>query len=212
MTPLERLTDHVRTLTRPETHRAPWSYRNEHGTLVSGENVVQVVSLIDQLLHTPLLEVTSESADAQHRPAPGSRPAGSLERLDAYEFINTDSRRLLLYTGGKDRKDVAANLHALIGQATLIDEDAQTYLVTCSSLWVSRAMSVTGWSAPSFRPNNTCPLCASSRSLRVRVITAQEVHASCVVCGEVWTPDSIGVLAAHIRWENGEYDELEVTA
>ena len=134
-------------------------------------------------------------------------PIDRFDSLDAYEAINREARRLLTYLGGKDRGDITANLHGIIGRATSRTEEDQTYLASCAGQWVSRAMSVTGWLAPSFRPDNTCPLCAARNSLRIRGITVTEVHASCVACGSVWTPDSIGVLAEHIRWENGELEE-----
>ncbi len=207
MTPLDRLTHAVDELTRPRSMRQPYTYRSPHGTLITTEHIVNVVSLLEQLHHTPLLETLGDN-NGLHTP-PGSRPAGSLERLAALETIRREATRLNTYMHGPTRNDLDHILRGLIGVATMQDTDTQEHLATTSHRWLSLAWSVTGWNDPPFRPDNKCPLCEARHSLRVRVITASDVHASCCQCGEVWTPDTINVLIAHIRWEN---DELEATA
>lgn len=65
--------------------------------------------------------------------------------------------------------------------------------------WHTQARVTTGWDAPAWKPANTCPLCGTKGSLRVRL---EEHSGMCVKCRETWTPESIGLLADHIRSEN----------
>ena len=205
MTPLERLAEAVDALTQPRTHREPYTRRTDAGTVVHDRHVTRVASLLEQLgaSVTPSGETRLDSGHA----VPGSRPTARIEAIDALMAIDVESTQLLAYAGGSERGDIAANLRALVGRMSTLNDDEQTEVARAAGRWVSRALSVTGWDVEPFRPDNTCPLCAEKRTLRVRVMTAFEVHASCVACGETWTPDSIGLLAEHVRWENGEEAE-----
>lgn len=205
MTPAERLAEAVDALTQPRTHREPYTRRTEAGTLIHDRHVTRVASLLEQLgaSVSPSGEVRLDSGHA----VPGSRPTARLEAIDALMAIDVEASHLLAYTGGTDRGDIGANLRALVGRMSTLADDDQAEVARTAGRWVSRALSVTGWEVEPFRPDNTCPLCAEKRTLRVRVVTAYEVHASCVACGETWTPESIGLLAEHVRWENGEEAE-----
>lgn len=206
MTPLERLTDAVDELVRPRTHREPYTYKDDHGTVVNSRHITHVASLLEQI--GACVYPSGETRLDQGHPVPSSRPNASIEAIDALASIDDESSRLFTYLGGTDRGDVAGNLRGLIGRATPLDDDTQTYLASCASRWASRAKSVTGWEVEPFKPENTCPLCAQKRTLRIRAFSASDVHASCVSCGEVWTPDTVGLLAEHIRWENGDLEEV----
>lgn len=72
--------------------------------------------------------------------------------------------------------------------------------------WYTQARITTGWDSPAWKPANTCPLCGTKGGLRVRL---EEHSGMCVKCRETWTPESIGLLADHIRSEN--HDNLEGT-
>lgn len=57
------------------------------------------------------------------------------------------------------------------------------------------------------QPDNTCPLCATRGSLRIRVgdgINSNSASAMCVSCFEAWDDSNIGLLANHIRSENDD--------
>jgi hypothetical protein len=69
--------------------------------------------------------------------------------------------------------------------------------------WWTWARVVTGWDTPAWQPANTCPLCGTRSSLRVRL---DDQRATCIndACRETWGPDTIGLLAEHIRRENND--------
>lgn len=208
MTPLERLADAIDELVEPRTHRealtpdqAPINART--GKPIHGAVLTDVTSLLDQLAH---IQPGGGIADGGHR-IPGSRPTAHLEALDALMLIDTESGAWLTMLRMRDRHSVAANLRALLGGATALPQPEQHELANNAHRWVTIAAVITGWEIPPWRPDNTCPLCATRGSLRVRAgdgITSDEVSATCVSCWEHWHPDTIGLLAGHIRAENGE--------
>jgi hypothetical protein len=67
--------------------------------------------------------------------------------------------------------------------------------------WWTQARIVTGWDSPAWRPDNTCPLCGVRGGLRVKLA---DQSGFCTECGETWTPETIALLADHIRSENAE--------
>ena len=71
--------------------------------------------------------------------------------------------------------------------------------------WWTWARVVTGWDTPAWQPANTCPLCGTRGTLRVRL---DEQRATCVndACRETWDSFTIGLLAAHIRTENNDHE------
>lgn len=84
--------------------------------------------------------------------------------------------------------------------------------------WWRQARIIAGWDSPAWRPFNTCPMCSKRKGLRVNTLTHTAV---CIECRTVWEPTTIGLLAEHIRMENGldeeelaqlEEGELEETA
>jgi hypothetical protein len=208
-TPLERLTDAVEMLTRPRRHRQslmpddqPRDART--GKPIIGAHFTQVASLLDQL--QACLE-PGGTADAGCR-VPGSQPAARLEAIDALLLIDTESSQWVGLLAVKDRGTVAGNLHALVGAAPELDDRNLTDLAKNAGRWESIAAVITGWEVPSWRPYSTCPLCATRGSLRVRIGEGvHTAHGTCVSCWEHWTPETIGVLVEHIRWENGDVDQ-----
>ena len=202
--PLLRLTDAINELTQPRTHVERFTRDTGHGP-VTRRWSMRVGSLLDQL-GLCVSPGTGIDLAAGHA-VPGSRPTASIEALDALMAIDVEVAQLADYHDVK-REDIIGNLRGLLGVATGSDDAEQSYLAVRAERWVSRAKSVTGWADPVWRPDNSCPLCEERRSLRVRIMSASEMHASCVHCGETWTPDTIGLLAEHIRYENRE-DEIE---
>ena len=203
MTPLARLTAAIDELVEPRTHTERFTRDTGHGPITHHWQT-HVASLLDQLRQavTPGSSIDLDNGHA----IPASRPTASIEALDTLEAITVEVTRLITYTGPRPRPDLEANLRGLLGTAASSDDDTQTYLAGLAERWLSRAKVLTGWEIPPWKPANSCPLCDARHSLRVRGITDIEVHACCVACGETWTPTTIGLLAEHMRWENGELD------
>lgn len=210
MTPLERLTEAVDALTRPRTHRealtpdmAPLdavTRRPIHGAVIT-----KVASLLDQL--TRALE-PGGTTDSGHR-KPASTPAARLEALSALLVIDRECTDWMGFLALADRHLLAANLNGLVGAATSLDTDDPELanLATSAKRWMTLANVTTGWEVAPWRPDNTCPLCAVRGSLRVRVGDGtSEASATCVGCWQHWTAETIGLLADHIRWENGDLE------
>lgn len=214
MNHLDKLLEAVDELTRPRRHRegltpdmAPLDARTRKP--IHGAVIQHVASLLEQLEDCP--PANTLVLDNGH-PVPDSRPNANIESLDALAAVERESRWLLTYLGGTGRDTAADNLRGLVGMFDQLLIEQQRDLAQIAQRWASRAKSVTGWEDPPFSPNNTCPLCAASRTLRIRVISISDAHASCVACGETWTPDTIGLLAEHIRAENSDYEDMEASA
>lgn len=206
MTPLEQITEAVDELVSPRRNEERFTRETGHG-LVAKRYVVHVASLLDQLGYGLTLSSRLDRNDAGH-PIPSSRPSANVEALDQLVEIERDSLRILTYIGGTDRRDLVANLRALVGLTANKDEDVQRDVAYFARIWLSRAKVFMTWEVEPWRPDNSCPLCEQKRSLRIRIISNSEMHAVCVSCGEVWTPESIGLLAEHMRWENDELEEI----
>lgn len=163
----------------------------------------------------PLLEQlwsaaeTSRGMDSGNTRAFGSSPAASLEALDVAIEIERDVHKMLRALGERDTHDhwpdtIAAVRHlgALItpGQFTTHRDEAHTI-----RRWWSAARVITGWDLPAFKPHNTCPVCSTLGSLRIKWPTGL-----CTTCRTVWDADMVGLLVEHIRLENDE-DGLSAT-
>ena len=48
----------------------------------------------------------------------------------------------------------------------------------------------------------------SSRCGRHVVSAGLQKRNKDVSCGETWTPETVGILIEHIRWENGDLEEI----
>lgn len=213
MTPLERLTQAVDELVDPRTHRegltpdqAPINARTHrpiHGAVLS-----HVPSLLEQLAHVP----PGGGVERGQR-IPGSRPQAHLDALDTLIEIDHESALELAKLGARDRGATVDNLRALIGICA--GHTDTTALVRISSLawaWRTRASVITGWELPPRSPNNTCPVCATRGTLRIRLdVTTGTGTGFCLSCRTPWDEQHIGLLAEHIRWENHE-DGLEESA
>jgi hypothetical protein len=190
-TPIDPV-DVVAELTRHHHHIEAYS-PDHHDTPTT--HATRVPSLLEQLAHAGPSTTTD-------RPANGypSRPAATLEALDALHAIDRDARTWLRHLRAPtlgDTPDLVRRLGSLLPRI----EDPRTAEAVTRDLraWHAQARVMTGWSTHPWRPENTCPLCGERRTLRVRW---DQQLAHCTHCRETWDADTIGLLADHVRAEN----------
>lgn len=75
--------------------------------------------------------------------------------------------------------------------------------------WWRQARVIAGWDSPAYRPWATCPVCEHRGGLRVNL---EMQTGFCVECRSIWGPETIGLLADHIRVENGSDTPLDESA
>lgn len=206
--------DHIAELTRP--HRNSAAYTITRGaTTITQNHVVKVPSLLRQL------EWVAPTGRGDDRTGGGyeSRPAAALEALNILATIDTQAgiwlRRLGADKTWGETEDLLARL---AGQVRGLEQnqrchrkhgirDKTTNSWCCRfheigrdiTSWWTQARVATGWDSPAWRPDNTCPICGEHGSLRVK--EADKI-GFCVECHETWIPETIGMLAEHIRLEN----------
>lgn len=73
--------------------------------------------------------------------------------------------------------------------------------------WWTSARIATGWDSPAWRPDVHCPACETRGSLRVKIL---DQLGYCTQCRETWTPETIGLLAEHIRWQNDHPGQITI--
>lgn len=175
--------------------------------------------LLEQLYQSVEPSGSAEAGTA--RPA-SSRPAARLDAIDTANRIDSWVSVWLEYLGKKAPADSIARLR-LLGSLLPSTErcthrhaviDPETGEIVCCQAhnleadigrWWTWARVVTGWDTPAWQPANTCPLCGTRGTLRVRL---DEQRATCINdgCRETWDTATIGLLAEHIRAENGEQE------
>jgi len=198
--------DYVQALTEPTTHHEPRTRQRTHpdGTpdwLTDNHRTISL-PLLEQL--TSAIATTGAIEGGAHTFT--SKPAARIDAIDVLQAIETEAlswcRRLHLPTMDK-RTGHQLDVRTLVRSAAANAGD--TISRDLRSWWI-RARTVTGWDSPSWRPDNTCPLCTVKGGLRVR-LDAQT--AMCVECGEGWDSGTIGLLADHIRAENSDWEDGE---
>lgn len=200
------IADAVDDLTKPRTNREAFSKVDEHGTVVRDKHITHVPPLLEQLQQA--LEPSSGRSSDAHLSVPASRPSARLDAMDTYMRIDQAVYGWCkTYCEQRRWDSLTDRLRALVGIAGRIEDDEQHDLARESRRWVTWSKVATGWEVPPRQPDNTCPLCANRGSLRVRVgdgVTTTETSAYCVSCFETWDDSTIGILAEHIRAENGD--------
>lgn len=212
-------------LTRRHTHREPYEYERG-GTRWSRYHPSEVPALVHQLVGAAPAGSKDESGSSSAK----SRPAARIEALDTVMLIDDEAGAWIDLLGGvipADRYDPANDL-PIRGSGTVLRllrlHGLHAGLNPCGSArgnrdelgawccqahhlehdvrrWWHQARIIAGWDSPSWRPDNTCPVCEQRRSLRINV----EMQAGfCIECRTVWDSSQIGLLAEHIRTENGE--------
>ncbi len=132
------------------------------------------------------------------RSVPGSRPPLVTDALSLHHHI---ARGVYEYTWRESlatHGGTVGQLRQIAAVACGMPDDELAALTATVTSWVRMAELVTGETQPPFRPDAECPRCERRHGLRVYVA---EREAYCVHCREVWTPETIGILGAHVaRW------------
>lgn len=183
------LADIVDELTRSHTERSRYEIRGRGRTTRSRYKVVSVPSLIHQLEHA----VPHSTRDERSAGGYQSRPTANVDAFDTWLRIDREARTLLEQlrepTHGTTTACVRRLFRAAPGDRAVARELRR---------WWAQARVVSGWDAPAWRPRSSCPMCGETGGLRIR---RDDKVGMCVDCGETWDPDTIGLLAEHIRLE-----------
>jgi len=178
----------VRELTEPSKQRV----RRPDGTT---EWLVSAPSLLNQLS-----SLEPSSAEGARR-AFGSRPAASIEALDAAAAIDRESAALVRAMGHDDDGDAAAMIRRLHGLHASADGHWRSEIEHYVRSWYCQARVVSGWDSAPRRLYNRCPNCSQLGGLRVNVA---DKYACCVECRAAWDSATIGLLAEAVRHENND--------
>lgn len=207
-----QLAEYVTVLCDPTVHAERYDewWRNADGsrTLVRRRHVTTAPPLLVQLWAA--VEQSSSAEDGGLRPVFGSRPSARLEAIDVATDVERGVFGWLTVLGERpDKLDTISGLRRL-GALAVSHREAVRDVEHDVRSWWARASVLTGWETQAWTPNSTCPLCSTRGSLRVRLSTKT---ATCVACQEAWTPQTLGLLADHIRLENDPpHDDQEATA
>lgn len=169
------------------------------GTRVTLGHVTTVPSLLHQLEHATVAS-TGENGAGGFK----SRPAAHLESLDTLIHIDLAAARWVRDLGEDDPGTTAACVRLLHGLYATAQPATQRVIEHDVRRWWAQARIVTGWDSPAWRPNNTCLACGVRGTLRIRLSSQSGM---CIQCRETWGPETIGLLAEHIRMENFEDGE-----
>lgn len=167
--------------------------------------------------HAPLLQQLRDAAHpgggkidgppparGKHTPAPANLDA--VGRLQAIERAVYEGWRVRLNL--PSRGSLEADLRALVGAVAAFDPETRAELTADADRWRLWCLTLAGWRLPPWRPNAPCPACdampGDTTGLRVRL----DRHTACCVsdgCGATWTPDTVGILADHVRAHGGNH-------
>jgi hypothetical protein len=203
-------------LTQWHQHRQPYHFEGDMSSWDT-HHVTNVPPLIDQLNNAQPSTTSGINGDLSGT-VPTSRPAASIEALDTLIHIDNEASKWIRKLGHDDPGTTIAcvrKVYALAASAQFCNHDKPTIedrkAICCDvhrierdmRRWWTQARIASGWDSPAWAPNNTCPVdgCGERRSLRIRV---EDRTAFCTNCREVWPEGTIGILAEHIRAENGE--------
>jgi hypothetical protein len=192
------LADYIRDLT--ETHTMTEHYTIRIGQAWEGrDHRTRAPALIAQLLAN---DVPSAAVEEGPRPGFASKPAARLDAIDAAVHIDREVNLWITDMGEQTRSlDTMSALRQLHGLAAGADQVTRKAVERDARRWWTQARIVTGWDSPAWTPDNTCPQCSERGSLKVKL--ADHI-AMCTgpECRTTWTPETIGLLADHIRAES----------
>lgn len=191
------LADYIRELTTTHTHTEHYTIRINQ-EWAGRDHHVRVPSLLQQLWAN---DTPSASVEEGPRPAFASKPAARLDALDTAVRIDIEAARWIRDLGQDEPADTAACLRLLHGLSASTEPDTRRAIEHDVRRWWTRARIVTGWDSPAWEPDNTCPQCAERGTIRIRLA---ERLGMCTndACRATWGPETIGLLADHIRVES----------
>lgn len=221
----------VKQLTQWHSHRQPYHFEGDMSSWDT-HHTTQVPPLIDQLdgADKRAAEMDLAGATPGSRPAANIEALDTLSHIDsaAAEWVrklghddpgSTIACITKVYSlaasakfcGGKaviEDVKVAVMIEDKKGHWRWVERKRKQ--CTCCDVhkierdmrqWWTQARIASGWDSLPWKPNNTCPVCSERRSLRIR---PDDRAAFCVGCRETWDQGNIGLLAEHVRAENGE--------
>lgn len=187
--------DQIAELTSGRTHRQPYTRGDE-----THHHRTYVPALIDQLAG----DCARPTNDAGFAGYQSAAPVW-LEPYDALMWIDERAAnwlwRLAKMDNPGDTKLAVRRLHGLWASQ---DAETKKRIERDVRAWYTTARVVSGWDSVAWKPDNTCPLCAERRTLRIKLM---DQIAFCAGCREHWTTETIGLLADHIRAESDGSNE-----
>lgn len=164
--------------------------------------------------HPPLLLQLRQAAHTQAPAADGTRPGrhgkpspkapANLDAVDRLHAIETGTAQWLTLFDLPSRGRLEDDLRQLVGAAATTDPATREQIAKAIDQWRLWCQTLAGWRTPPWRPNAPCPRCermpGDKAGLRVRL---DRSTACCVSCGAVWGPDTVGLLAEHVRQFKG---------
>jgi hypothetical protein len=195
------LHDMIHELTQPTQHHEPYWLTLTGQTR---QHTTTNPPLITQLHNAaqPLATINAGSNPAT------SRPSASIDALDTLNRIHTQAGNWL-HDLGHDHTGTTIERISRLGPTAANNHCHQPKpRPGCCphhdiERWWTWARITTGWDQPAFNPNNTCPTCGTRGTIRIRL---QDHIATCTndTCRATWNQATIGLLAEHIKAENGE--------
>lgn len=198
-TPVDNLADMVADLTGPIHHREHYSVQQVNGngstTWVGVDHATTSPSLIVQL-HRATFQAAQ--TDVGGRPGYMSKPTARLDAIDTLAKIDAEAARWVQSLGKQYPGDTSLCVRLLGSLMPSADRSTRSAVEHDVKRWWTWSRILAGWESPPWKPASTCPLCAHRGGLRVRLDTRSAV---CNACWETWSPETIGLLADHIRSE-----------
>lgn len=220
------VTDYVTDLCSPTIRREGFTIAQTNAdgstTYIQQQHRTTSPSLLEQLWGAVEASGSTESGQRVF----ASKPSARLDAIDAAQRIDTGAFTWLRTLGhvdvynDKTLPDTAAAVRRLGSLVPSVERCklkkpahdrmccTAHYIETDIRSWWVTARVLTGWDSPAWQPDNSCPLCEIKGGLRVKL---EHRTAVCVECGETWSPDTIGLLADHIRAENHEDETVDDT-
>jgi len=196
VTPLDKITALADELTEPHVNREPYTVWTGSRHRQTRHHVTVQHGLLRQLY---LAVVPSwATSDEPGAGVPRSRPPLEVEALSRHEAITAAARAWCSVLGVDARSTVESTIRALVGAASLLDDQQERDLLADLRRWSSWCRVYLGLEQVRRIVGARCPLadCSTLGSLRINLTTS---HGLCTACGAVWDRDTIGVLAEHIR-------------